>query len=153
MLISKSNTTIHGNKTFEPIKAHKTRSISTTTHTNVVASICHSEVNALNQPFKGNTKMFHTLFITLRFRIIYDDGVHMAETWKNRISIDSEILAGKPIVKGTRLSVEFIMELIANGWTHPKILKNYPQLNQQDIVAVLKYATKVMKEEKIYLIL
>jgi len=67
----------------------------------------------------------------------------MAEVWKNRISIDSEILAGKPIIKGTRLSVEFVMELIANGWTHPKILKNYPQLSQQDIVAVLKYAQKL----------
>jgi len=67
----------------------------------------------------------------------------MTEAWKNRITIDSETLVGKPIVKGTRLSVEFILELIANGWTHSKILKNYSQLCQQDIVAVLKYAAEV----------
>ncbi len=74
----------------------------------------------------------------------------MAEAWRNRISVDPEILAGKPVIKGTRLAVEFIMELLANGWTCAKILKNYPQLKQQDITAVLKYATEVMKEEKVY---
>lgn len=74
----------------------------------------------------------------------------MAEAWRNRISVDPDILAGKPVIKGTRLAVEFIMELLANGWTPAKILKNYPQLKQQDITAVLKYAAEVMKEEKVY---
>jgi uncharacterized protein (DUF433 family) len=74
----------------------------------------------------------------------------MAEAWRNRISVDSSVLAGKPVIKGTRLAVEFIIELLANGWTPQKILKNYPQLKQQDITAVLKYATEVMKEENVY---
>jgi len=40
----------------------------------------------------------------------------MSEDWKERIVVDSDILAGKPVVKGTRISVEFILELLANGW-------------------------------------
>ena len=74
----------------------------------------------------------------------------MAEDWKDRITVDSDILAGKPIVKGTRIAVEFIMDLLANGWTTEKILKNYPQLEKADITAVLKYATELLKEEKVY---
>jgi uncharacterized protein (DUF433 family) len=64
--------------------------------------------------------------------------------------VDNDILAGKPIVKGTRIAVEFIMDLLANGWTTEKILKNYPQLEKGDITAVLKYATALLKEEKVY---
>jgi uncharacterized protein (DUF433 family) len=74
----------------------------------------------------------------------------VTEAWRNRIAFDPDILSGKPIVKGTRLAVEFILELLANGWTTEKILKNYPQLKEADVTAVLKYATEVMKEEKVY---
>jgi len=52
-----------------------------------------------------------------------------------RIIVDPEILAGKPIIKGTRLAVEFIIELLANGWSHDDILKNYPGLTSEDILA------------------
>jgi uncharacterized protein (DUF433 family) len=74
----------------------------------------------------------------------------MAEEWKDRITVNHSILAGKPIIKGTRIAVEFIMDLLANGWTTEKILKNYPQLKKGDITAVLKYATELLKEEKVY---
>ena len=74
----------------------------------------------------------------------------MIEAWRNRIAYDPNILSGKPIIKGTRLAVEFILELLSNGWTKEKILKNYPQLKEADITAVLKYATDVMKEQKVY---
>jgi uncharacterized protein (DUF433 family) len=74
----------------------------------------------------------------------------MTENWRNRITVNQDILSGKPIVKGTRLAVEFIMELLSNGWTEEKIMKNYPQLKNGDVTAVLKYATEVMKEEKVY---
>jgi len=74
----------------------------------------------------------------------------MAEEWKDRITVDSSILAGKPIIRGTRIAVEFIMDLLSNGWTTEKILKNYPQLEKEDITAVLKYATELLKEEKVY---
>jgi uncharacterized protein (DUF433 family) len=74
----------------------------------------------------------------------------MEEDWRNRITIDPNILVGKPIIKGTRLAVEFILELLANGWTIENILKNYPQLKREDVIATLKYATEVLKEEKVY---
>jgi uncharacterized protein (DUF433 family) len=74
----------------------------------------------------------------------------MEEDWRNRITIDPNILVGKPIIKGTRLAVEFILELLANGWTIENILKNYPQLKREDVIAALKYATEVLKEEKVY---
>jgi len=69
----------------------------------------------------------------------------MAEDWKNRITVDPNILAGKPIIKGTRISVELILDFLANGWTVETILENYPQLKKEDINSVLKYATENYK--------
>jgi len=74
----------------------------------------------------------------------------MAEEWKERISVDSKVLAGKPVIKGTRIAVEFMLDLLANGWAIEKILKNYPQLKKEDVTAVLKYATEFLTEEKVY---
>ena len=73
--------------------------------------------------------------------------------WRSRIIVDPEILVGKPVIKGTRLAVEFVLELLANGWTVEDILRNYPQLKREDITAALKYAAEVLKEEKVYPIL
>jgi uncharacterized protein (DUF433 family) len=74
----------------------------------------------------------------------------MAQTWRDRISFDSRVLVGKPIIKNTRLSVEFILDLLANGWIIEDVLKNYPQLKKEDITAVLKYAAEILKEEQVY---
>jgi len=74
----------------------------------------------------------------------------MNENWKDKITVDPNILAGKPIIKGTRITVEFILDLLANDWTVESILENYPQLKKEDITAVLKYATEILKEEKVY---
>jgi uncharacterized protein (DUF433 family) len=74
----------------------------------------------------------------------------MPDDWRERIAVDPKILAGKPIVKGTRIAVEFILNLLANGWTNEKILKNYPQLKKEDITAALKYTTEILTEEKVY---
>lgn len=71
--------------------------------------------------------------------------------WKKRIVIDPDILVGKPVIKGTRIAVEFILELLANGWAHEEIMKNYPQLKKDDIMAALMYAAYTLKEEKVYL--
>ena len=60
--------------------------------------------------------------------------------WQDRIILDPKILAGKPVIKGTRLAVEFIIDLLANGWTKSEILKNYPRLSQEDISACFSYA-------------
>jgi uncharacterized protein (DUF433 family) len=74
----------------------------------------------------------------------------MSDEWKERITVDPKVLTGKPVIKGTRIAVEFILTLLANGWTNEKILKNYPQLKKKDITAALKYTTEILTEEKVY---
>ena len=70
--------------------------------------------------------------------------------WQERIIIDPEILVGKPVVKGSRLAVEFIIDLLAKGWSEDEILRNYPGLSQEDIRACLSYASEILRAEKIY---
>ena len=63
----------------------------------------------------------------------------MSATLVERIVCDENILAGKPVIKGTRLAVEFIIDLLAHGWTDAEILENYPHIVQEDIRACLAY--------------
>ncbi len=60
--------------------------------------------------------------------------------WEDRITVDPKVLVGKPSNKGTRIAVEFLVELLAEGWTHEEVLRNYPQLSAEDIHAALHYA-------------
>jgi uncharacterized protein (DUF433 family) len=71
-------------------------------------------------------------------------------SWKSRIILDEKVLAGKPVIRGTRISVEHIVSLLGKGWTNDQILKNYPMLKKRDIEAALKYAAETLKQEKIY---
>ena len=64
--------------------------------------------------------------------------------------LDPGILAGKPIIKGTRIAVEFLLELLAQGWDYDKITKNYPQLTKHDIRAAIEYAAETLRTEKVY---
>ncbi len=70
--------------------------------------------------------------------------------WEERIELKPDILAGKPVVKGTRLAVEFIVELLADGWSEDAILKEYPGLTREDIRACLRYASERLQAEKVY---
>ena len=70
--------------------------------------------------------------------------------WQERIIVDPSVLVGKPIVRGTRIAIEFIVELLAEGWTHEQIISNYPQLAEDDIQAALHYASETMTREKVY---
>jgi uncharacterized protein (DUF433 family) len=74
----------------------------------------------------------------------------MVNDWEERIVVDPKVLVGKPVIRGTRLSVEFILDLLANDWTIEQVLDEYPQLKREDIIAVLKYAAEMVKEEKAY---
>jgi len=65
----------------------------------------------------------------------------------NRITANSKILGGKPIVRGTRISVEFILELLASGVSEDEILQDYPHLTKEDIQACLKYAVGFLKND------
>ena len=67
-----------------------------------------------------------------------------------RITLLPDVLAGKPVVRGTRLSVEFVIGLLASGWTEPDILSNYPNLTHDDIIACLAYARDLLSGEKVY---
>lgn len=71
-------------------------------------------------------------------------------SWQGRIGIDPKILVGKPVVKGTRLAVEFVVDLLAQGWTEAQILKNYPGLTREDILACLAYASELLRAEKVF---
>jgi len=70
--------------------------------------------------------------------------------WKDRITVDPDILAGKPVIKGTRIAVEFIVGLLADGWTYETVLRNYAQLKKEDILAALNYASEILKEERVF---
>jgi len=71
-------------------------------------------------------------------------------TWPERIVIEPNVLVGKPVIKGTRLSVEFVINLMAQGWSEGEILTNYPGLTQMDIQACLSYASAVLQAENVY---
>jgi uncharacterized protein (DUF433 family) len=68
----------------------------------------------------------------------------------SRIALDPAVLAGKPVIRGTRLSVEFVIGLLADGWAEPDILENYPGLMHQDILACLAYARDALGSEKVF---
>lgn len=70
--------------------------------------------------------------------------------WQDRIVIDPAVLVGKPIVKGTRLAVEFIVDLLAQGWDEQEIIANYPGITRDDIQACLSYASAILHAEKVY---
>ena len=74
----------------------------------------------------------------------------MQMAWKDRIVVDPNILTGKPVIKGTRIAVEFIVGLLAEGWTFQMIEENYPQLKREDIRAALAYAGEVLREENVF---
>jgi len=65
----------------------------------------------------------------------------------NRISADPEILGGKPCVRGTRLSVEFLLELVAEGATRDDIVATYPALSADDVRQAISYAARFLRNE------
>jgi len=70
--------------------------------------------------------------------------------WPERIVVDPQLLAGKPVIRGTRLAVEFILELLAAGQSENEILETYPGLVREDILACLSYASYLAHEYKAY---
>lgn len=70
-------------------------------------------------------------------------------TWEDRITVDPAILAGKPVIKGTRLAVEFIVGVLAQGWSETEVLRNYPGLAGEDILACLAYAHERLRDERV----
>jgi uncharacterized protein (DUF433 family) len=70
--------------------------------------------------------------------------------WRAYIHSDPQILVGKPVVKGTRLSVEFLLDLFAAGWTEQQVLDNYPTLTSDALRAVFAFAAESVQHEALY---
>ena len=68
----------------------------------------------------------------------------------SRISLEPDVLAGKPVIRGTRLSVEFVIGLMADGWSEADILGNYPGMTHDDIIACPAYARDTLSSEKVF---
>lgn len=68
-------------------------------------------------------------------------------TWTDHIHADPAILGGKPVIKGTRLAVDFVLALLAEGWSRQQLQTNYPQLTDDALRAVFAYAAEVLHDQ------
>jgi uncharacterized protein (DUF433 family) len=75
----------------------------------------------------------------------------MDDSFWQRISIDPKIMVGKPVIRGTRIPVEFIVRMLAQGLPESDILREYPHLQPEDIRAALAYAAELLTNEDIFL--
>lgn len=66
--------------------------------------------------------------------------------WRDHIVSDKEVLFGKPTVKGTRISVEHIVGLLAQGWSEQQIIENYPRLTLESLQAIFTYLQDCMRD-------
>jgi uncharacterized protein (DUF433 family) len=67
--------------------------------------------------------------------------------WRDRIVSDPDILVGKPTVKGTRISVELLLDRLADGWSVEDILEAYPHITRQDVRAAPAFVPEILEEE------
>jgi uncharacterized protein (DUF433 family) len=70
--------------------------------------------------------------------------------WRDRIVVDPAVAVGKPVLRGTRLSVGFVLDLLANGWTAEQLTQNYPGVSDDDVRACLAYAKDAVEQERVY---
>jgi uncharacterized protein (DUF433 family) len=68
-------------------------------------------------------------------------------SYQNQIAIDSEVMHGKPVIKGTRIPVYIVLNLLAGGLKSEEVLREYPDLTNEDILACLEYAAELAQEE------
>ncbi|MGL5082963.1 MAG: DUF433 domain-containing protein [Microcoleaceae cyanobacterium] len=74
----------------------------------------------------------------------------MSENLLSRITLNQEVLGGKPIIRGMRISVAMILELLSKGAAMPEILEDYPELEMADIYAALLYAHHLVENEEVF---
>jgi uncharacterized protein (DUF433 family) len=87
-------------------------------------------------PLPGSLFSYKTVLLNMRFT--------------DRIEVNPEILVGKPIIRGTRISVEMILEELGAGNSIEDLLENYPRLNKEDILAALQWGAKAIGNSVIY---
>ena len=76
-----------------------------------------------------------------------DEQMTVTLNWREHIHSDPEILLGKPVIKGTRISLELILDLLARGWSEEVILQSYPTLKNDDLRAVFGYLKDCIENE------
>ncbi len=74
----------------------------------------------------------------------------MEDELSQRISINPEVMAGKPVIRGTRIPVELIVRMLSQGISESEIIKEYPRIKIEDIRAALNYAARVLANEDIF---
>ena len=67
--------------------------------------------------------------------------------WKKHIVVDSAVLVGKPIIKGSRIAVELVLDRLADGWSVDDLLTSYPSITRDDVQAAIAFAAELFKEE------
>lgn len=70
--------------------------------------------------------------------------------WRPHIAADPEVLSGKPVVRGTRLAVDFVLGLFAAGWSEQQVLQNYPSLTPEALRAVFAFAADTLGDEAVF---
>ena len=78
------------------------------------------------------------------------EGTIAAMNWRERIIADPQVLVGKAVIKGTRISVELVMDLLARGYSRDQVLQQYPQLAAGDLQACFAYAAEVLSSERMF---
>lgn len=70
--------------------------------------------------------------------------------WREHIHSDPEVLAGKPVIKGTRLSVDFLLELLANGWSEKQLFDSYPNITRESLRTVFAFAAESTCDDRAF---
>lgn len=71
----------------------------------------------------------------------------MATSWKHSIVTQPDVLSGKPHIKNTRISVEFLLGRLADGWSYEDVINSYPAIKREDIQAALAFVSEIYTEE------
>ncbi|MES2684091.1 MAG: DUF433 domain-containing protein [Pseudomonadota bacterium] len=77
--------------------------------------------------------------------MIFEKGLD----WRDHVTVNAEILVGKPIIKGTRISVELLLDRLGYGWSMAEILESYPHLKREDVQAAVKFATELFDGQSV----
>jgi len=85
----------------------------------------------------------------MRVKVRVKKGETMEHKLLERIEINPQILAGKPVIKGTRISVELILRMLSQGISVEEILEEYPHLTEEDVKAALAYAAEALAVEEV----
>ncbi len=71
-------------------------------------------------------------------------------TWRDRIAIDPNVLLGKPVIKGTRIAVELVVDLLARGYSAEQVVTQHDHITDDDVRACLAYAAEILQSERVY---